>query len=240
MALQGVAKAGLFEEGVLAHPCPVPYSSAELWILEGAVRKEPTELEAELLATLAAEQKRYEAGRWNFTHTLRGRTCYLMAKARGRLSPTHIPGRFNIDRHFRGTFKRTIDRLIKRGFVKTRVIAADKQPEGTFGYNRHQAKAKDAFVTEAGRRWLIGRAAADAVVAPDGDLGAPRSKDVVEHKESEGEDWRAPAWAIDSDVIITRRDDEEGGAQRPRRRSATRVSRHHVRARGARVRGRRG
>lgn len=148
---------------------------------------EPSPAERELLLTLAEEQARWERGEWDFKTTLWSRVSYRMAKARDKLTPTHIPGKFNLDRVFEVTFRRLVHRLFKQGLVKLRPIGEHEQPRQTLGYRAHEARTRDLFLTDAGAALVrtltapsprpepdgeVGRGAAP-VPAPDGDLGRP-------------------------------------------------------------------
>ncbi|TNF31272.1 MAG: hypothetical protein EP329_12575, partial [Deltaproteobacteria bacterium] len=137
----------------------------------------PTELSAaeqELLLALATEQERYEArDGWNFQHTLWSRVTYAMASARGKLTPTHIPGKFDMDRSFEHAFRKLVDGLIKRGLVRFRAIGSHRQPRQTLGYKGHEARVRDLFLTEAGKDVVATLRAAAAPPPPDGDLAPP-------------------------------------------------------------------
>ncbi|PKN54296.1 MAG: hypothetical protein CVU56_27385, partial [Deltaproteobacteria bacterium HGW-Deltaproteobacteria-14] len=114
--------------------------------------KDLTASERELLLALATEQERYEArSGWSFRHTLWSRVTYTMAEARGRLKPTHIPGKFDMDRAFERTFRRLVRRLMGRGLVRMRPIGDRRQPRQTLGYRGHEARVRDLFLTDAGK-----------------------------------------------------------------------------------------
>lgn len=144
---------------------------------------ELSESERELLLTLAEEQARYEArDGWDFNQTLWARVTYRMARARGRLVPTHIPNKFDMERGFEGKFRRLVARLGKRGLVRYRAIGDSRpRPRQTLGYRSHEARARDLFLTDAGQA-VVAQLRAEAappspprVPPPDGDVGgAPR------------------------------------------------------------------
>ena len=125
--------------------------------------------ERELLLALAAEQERFEARRgWDFRHTLWSRVTYTMAAPRGRLTPTHIAGKFDLDRAFEHTFRRLVVRLVKRGLVRFRPIGTGRQPRQTLGYKSHEARVRDIFLTDGGKAVVAALRAAAAPQAPDG------------------------------------------------------------------------
>jgi len=141
---------------------------------------ELAERERELLLILAEEQARYEAREgWDFSHTLWSRTCYRMAAARGRVSPTHIPGKHNVEQRFEGVFRRLVGRLIRRGLVRMRPIGSHPQPQQTLGYKGHEARRRDVFLTKGGHAAVTALRAAGLespgasppIPEPDGDLG---------------------------------------------------------------------
>lgn len=142
--------------------------------------------ERELVLILAEEQARYEArDGWDFNQTLWARVTYRMARARGRLVPTHIPNKFDMERGFEATFRRLVARLGKRGLVRYRAIGDGRpRPRQTLGYRSHEARARDLFLTDAGKA-LAAKLRAEAapptppsppIPPPDGDVGGtPRA-----------------------------------------------------------------
>jgi hypothetical protein len=106
--------------------------------------------EAELLRILGEELERFESGEWRLDATLYSRTGYRMAKKRGKTLPSPVPGKSNLDRGFRQRFRRVVDGLIKKGLIERRPIGGPLYPNQE-GYMRHAAKARDIFLTEAGR-----------------------------------------------------------------------------------------
>ena len=159
-------------------------------------------IEQELLLALATEQERYEARHgWSFRHTLWSRVSYTLAEARGRLKPTHIPGKFDMDRAFERTFRRLVERLIRRGLVRFRPIGDRRQPRQTLGYRGHEARVRDIFLTDAGKIAAAElRASAPAptdgppaaiVPEPDGDLGGRPAPPIPEPDGDPG--WPAAA-----------------------------------------------
>ncbi|MCB9735423.1 MAG: hypothetical protein H6745_22775 [Deltaproteobacteria bacterium] len=142
---------------------------------------EPSAAERELLLVLAEEQERWERGEWDSRTTLWSRVSYRMGKARDKLTPTHIPGKFNLDRVFEVTFRRLVHRLFKQGLVRLRPIGdqAEERPRQTLGYRAHEARTRDLFLTDAGRALAAAlRPPAPAPrPEPDGEVGrqeAPR------------------------------------------------------------------
>jgi hypothetical protein len=117
------------------------------------------DFDAELLRTLAEEQAHQESGRWDGDSTLWSRVAFRMASARGKLLPSPVLHKSNLDRELATAFIRAVKRLVAKGLVRFRPIGSSA-PQFHGGYNLHQLKDKDIVLTDEGRR-----AAAEAQAA---------------------------------------------------------------------------
>lgn len=114
----------------------------------------PTPLERELLLVLAEEQRRFEQGEWDFNTTLWSRVAYRMAKARGKVAPSPVWHKANLDRHFKSVFTRTVKRLLSRKLMRYKLIRGPgKLYRWQEGYNKHRRREKDIFLTALGKQF---------------------------------------------------------------------------------------
>jgi hypothetical protein len=127
-------------------------------------------LEQDMLRAWLGEQRRYDAGNWDFSHTLVSRVSYLVAKSQDELLPTHLPKRFDTSREFDARFKKGLDVLVRQGLLKPTKVSNHRQPRGTFGYKQHQRRGKDYFLTREGRIQAEGLVESKRP-QPDGDVG---------------------------------------------------------------------
>ncbi len=112
-----------------------------------------TPLEEELLLDLLEVQTRFSAGDIP-AGTIRSKVMYRMAHRRGKTRPAPVHGLTDADRVFKGTFTRTVNRLLSRKLIQRRAVGAgDFQGlPYQWGYARHARRDKDLFLTDEGRR----------------------------------------------------------------------------------------
>ena len=175
--MYGLQNSGLDEERLRRADLPKPI-----------VRVKPrgstslTALQREFLVQLYELVRRYEAGDWDFgKSTIWSRLLYELARARGKLKPSPVAGRYNTTRGFEQQVSRAAAALVKRKLCVWKSIrTAQDAARSVQGYKRHRARDKDIFLTGVGIeqvRDLLrgqGRWAEDGVVACD-DVVSPRA-----------------------------------------------------------------
>lgn|GEM_PF-3961268 len=141
-----------------------------------------TTLQREFLVQLYELVRLYGAGDWDFgKSTIWSRLLYELARARGKLKPSPVVGRYNTTRGFEQQVSRAATALVKRKLCVWKSIrTAEDATRSMQGYKRHRARDKDIFMTRVGIeqvRDLLraqGRWAQDGVVACD-DVVSPRA-----------------------------------------------------------------
>lgn len=104
-----------------------------------------------LLAELYDLQRRYRAGDWHFDSTMWSRASHALAKQAGKLRPSPVRGKPNVERTFEERFKRAMEKLVQAGLVERRSVkAADAPAAFAVGYKRNRARDRDVFLTAEG------------------------------------------------------------------------------------------
>jgi hypothetical protein len=113
-----------------------------------------TRLEEELLTDLFQVEEQFRAGNVE-TGTIRSKVMYRMASRRGKTRPAPVHGLVQADRVFKGTFTRTLNRLISRKLVQKRAVQTPNDYRGRnyqYGFAQHAKRDRDIFLTSVGRK----------------------------------------------------------------------------------------
>ena len=111
-----------------------------------------TAFERELVLAFHRVQQRFERGELGPTSTVWSHVQYLVARPRGHLRPSPVPGKHNIERHFETRLRRAVDRLVRAGLLRRRRLDGYKrQFREQLGYKLHASRASDFVLTTRGR-----------------------------------------------------------------------------------------
>ncbi len=126
-----------------------------------------TPLEEEFLLDLLQVQDQFQSSQIP-AGTIRGKVMFRMAHRRGKTRPAPVHGLSEADGSFKSTFTRTLNRLVKRGFVERRPVGlGDFQGlPYQWGYGRHGKRDKDIFLSTEGRESALALRTSRTTVEP--------------------------------------------------------------------------
>ncbi len=126
-----------------------------------------TPLEEEFLLDLMQVQDQFQSSQIP-AGTIRGKVMFRMAHRRGKTRPAPVHGLSEADGPFKSTFTRTLNRLVKRGFVERRGVGlGDFQGlPYQWGYGRHGKRDKDIFLSTEGREVALALHASRKAMEP--------------------------------------------------------------------------